>query len=79
MSVTTYDKASRLLATRSVQVRYANQDTVAASVLGDHGLHDIRWTRMTGWSCSCPAFGRCSHLEAVSSVTMRPVTAKAKS
>jgi hypothetical protein len=79
VSVATEAKATRLLAERRVQVKFCTDGIVAASVLGDHGIYDIRWNRLTGWSCSCPSWHRrCTHVEAVAGVTMKPV-AKAKS
>ena len=71
-------KASRLLADHAVQVRWATDRTVVAAVRGDSGVHDVRWSSLDGWSCSCPCVGRrCSHIEATRSVTMRSVTAGA--
>jgi hypothetical protein len=71
-------KAHRLLATDSVQIKFATDHIISAAVRGDSGIYDIRWSRDQGWDCTCPAFGqKCSHIEATRSVTMRPVGASA--
>jgi hypothetical protein len=66
-------KAVRLLADHRVQIRFASEHIVSAAVRGDSSVYDVRWSRNQGWSCTCQCFGRCSHEEAVSSVTVRPV------
>jgi hypothetical protein len=69
-------KASRLLAGHQVQIRWATDQIISAAVRGDGGIHDVRWDRLRGWSCSCPHVGReCSHVLAVQGVTTRPVGA----
>jgi hypothetical protein len=76
MSQNVTAKAHRLLATDSVQIKFATDHIVSAAVRGDSGIYDIRWSRDQGWDCTCPAFGRkCSHIEATRSVTMRSVNA----
>jgi hypothetical protein len=76
MSKTVEAKAHRLLATDSVQIKFATDHIVSAAVRGDSGIYDIRWSRDQGWDCTCPAFGqKCSHIEAARSVTMRSVNA----
>jgi len=66
-------KVDRLLATNSVQIKWATDGVISAAVRGDSGIYDVRWSRNQGWSCDCPCFGRCSHETAVAAVTMRPV------
>jgi hypothetical protein len=69
-------KAMQLLADKRVQVMTATEGLVIARVAGDHDLYVVRWDRGQ-WHCECPGgrFGsRCSHVRAVSSVTMRPPT-----
>jgi hypothetical protein len=69
-------KARRLLASDSVQIKFATDHIVSAAVRGDSGIYDIRWSRDQGWDCTCAAFGqKCSHIEATRSVTMRSVNA----
>ncbi len=41
------------------------RNTVAASVRGDGVVHQVRHDSTRGWTCTCPAMGRCSHLLAV--------------
>jgi hypothetical protein len=74
--MTVAEKANRLRADAQMQVVWATDQLIQAKVRGDHGIYDVRWDRLQGWSCSCLAFGRCSHTEAVSSVTMRSVVTK---
>jgi hypothetical protein len=79
MTETVTDKVARLLATESVQIRWATDQIISAAVRGDGGpIYDIRWTRNLGWSCTCQCMGRCSHEEAVASVTMRSVAVEVK-
>ena len=74
MSVTVEAKVDRLLTTRAVQVKFASDGVVSAAVRGDTSIWDIRWSRNQGWACTCPHFGaECSHVQAVRSITMRPV------
>jgi len=72
---TVVEKADRLRSEARVQIKWATDQLVQAAVRGDSGVWDCRWTRLQGWSCSCPAYGRCSHVLAVASVTMRSVRA----
>jgi uncharacterized Zn finger protein len=66
------EKARRLLATDCVLVMSADESRVVARVRGDSGIHDVEWDHGT-WSCTCPAWGRCSHQRAVALCTMNPV------
>lgn len=66
------EKADRLLTTSAVQVVAAGETSVTARVRSDHhGLVAVTWSCLDGWHCTCPAFGRCSHVEAVAAVTTR--------
>lgn len=67
------EKADRLRSEARVQIKWATDQLVQAAVRGDSGVYDVRWTRLQGWDCSCPAYGHCSHEQAVASVTMRTV------
>jgi hypothetical protein len=69
------EKSTALLAGRRVGLMFASEATVTGRVRGDHGPNEVRWSRLTGWSCSCPGWGRCSHIGAVLAVTMRPSAA----
>jgi len=65
--------AQRLLADGRVVIRWCTSSIVAAVVRGDDAVHEIRWSRLAGWSCTCPADHdtRCEYVEAVASVTTR--------
>ena len=67
--MTTATKARTLLADGHVQILSADEDHVAARVRGEHGIYDTAWYF---GSCTCAAYGRCSHELAVEQVTMRP-------
>lgn len=67
------DKARVLRQDGRIQILFGTDQLVQGRVRGDHGVYDVRWTRLQGWSCSCVNPRRCSHVEAVSSVTMRSV------
>ena len=72
--VTVAEKADRLRSEARLQIKYCTEGLIQAAVRGDSGVHDVRWTSMQGWSCSCPALvRRCSHVETVASVTTRSV------
>lgn len=58
-------KARRYLVEGRVTVLVVDTDHVRAMTRGDGELHRQRWTRPAGWTCTCTARGRCSHLLAV--------------
>jgi uncharacterized Zn finger protein len=62
-------KAGRLLASGAVTVLVCDDSFTIAHVCGDHGVHEVNW-RYGAWSCTCPAFGDCSHRRAVRLVTV---------
>jgi uncharacterized Zn finger protein len=64
-------KAARYLAEARLTVEQVNKDLVRATCRGSGAVYDVGWTSMFGWSCSCPAKGRCSHLLALMAVTVR--------
>jgi uncharacterized Zn finger protein len=67
-------KAHRLLLAGHVAVKSADAHLVLASVRGDSGpIYDVRWSHLQGWSCTCPAYGRCSHEDAVAHVADAPI------
>ena len=68
-------KARRLLGSGDVHIKWTTDSLIAATVRGDTGIYDVRWQRLTGWHCTCPSYGECSHREAVRIVTMRSVPA----
>jgi hypothetical protein len=69
--VTVATKARALLSEARVQIRFATDQLVAATVAGDHDVYEVRWDSFSArWECSCPELrGRCSHVEAVKQVT----------
>jgi len=66
------DKAKRLLVSSAVMVVSASTDEILAHVRGDTDLYTVEWNR-GHWACSCPCYSTCSHVTAVSMVTVRPV------
>ena len=74
MSTTEFEaKVTRLLTSNAVQVQWATDQVINSAVRGDSGVHDVRWSRLHGWSCSCPCLGECTHVVATRGVTMRSV------
>ncbi len=74
MRETATEKGRRLLADGRCQVKFATDADVLATVLGATQLYEVKWSRNTGWACACPELrGRCSHIEAVRTCTMRLV------
>ena len=70
-------KARRLLAEGAVHVHTADENRVTARVRGASGVYDVTWLGGR-WSCTCAAYGRCSHVKAVRLCTMgQRVTASA--
>jgi len=66
-------KALRLLTQGRVFIRSVTSIAVVADVRGDEGALYLVVGEAQGWSCSCPAVGRCSHALAVARVTLRPL------
>ncbi|MCH7667575.1 MAG: hypothetical protein IIC71_00005 [Acidobacteria bacterium] len=70
MTETTESKAKRLLATGHLTVRSLTVDTIAATIIGDHGTYKVGCDP-SGWHCDCPARTRtCSHITALQTVTL---------
>lgn len=65
-------KARRLLARGAVMVVSCADTHASAHVRGDHGIRDVNFVH-GGWSCTCPAFGDCSHIAVRLCTTQRPV------
>jgi len=63
-------KAHRYLAEGRLIVRAldAAAGTVSASVRGSGAVYTVSYSRSSGWTCTCPARGRCCHREAVALV-----------
>jgi uncharacterized Zn finger protein len=66
-------KGQRLLAEGRVIVKSITPQAVTASVRGDSGLIYTVVGDLGGWSCPCDALTRCSHIQAVALVTLRPI------
>jgi hypothetical protein len=62
-------KAGRLLSEGKVFITWVSPGSVCAKVQGDTGLRQV-CLHSGRWSCSCPAWHGCSHLEAVMWVTV---------
>jgi len=62
-------KALGYLTEGRVQLRAVTNRAVRAQVRGSGHIHHVRYDSH-GWSCSCPAQGRCSHLIAVQHVVV---------
>jgi hypothetical protein len=64
-------KSRRYLGEGRLIVEQVDANLVRATCRGSGAVYDVGWTAMFGWSCSCPAKGRCSHLLALQAVTVR--------
>ena len=64
-------KAFRYLCEHRLVVEHCDANLVRATCRGSGALYDCGWTPAFGWSCSCEARGRCCHLLALMSVTVR--------
>ena len=58
-------KARRYLAEGRLLLERVDRRQVVATCRGDGTVHRLGWTRNAGWTCTCEARGRCSHLLAV--------------
>jgi uncharacterized Zn finger protein len=64
-------KGMRYLGEGRLTVLHVDPERVQAQCRGAGALYRLRWSESEGWTCSCPAKGRCSHLWALLSVTVR--------
>lgn len=64
-------KGARYLAEGRLTIEDVGPNVIRASCRGSGCVHDVGWTPEHGWTCSCPALGRCAHLVALMSVTVR--------
>ena len=70
-------KARRLLAEGRLTIRVLSEHLIEAAVRGDSALvYTTRWDR-GGWTCTCDARSRCSHIRALQLVVLEPVGAAA--
>lgn len=70
------EKGRRLLTEGRLLIGYINEKKIVAVCRGDHDTYQLLYTPSTGWTCSCAARGRCSHLVALQLVTANPITRK---
>ena len=61
-------KGRRYLEEGRLIISTAGPSYVDATCRGSGDVHSVTYRR-GGWSCSCPALGRCSHLVALMLVT----------
>lgn len=61
-------KGRRYLAEGRLIISVAGRDRIDATCRGSGEVYAVTYRR-GGWSCSCPALGRCSHLTALMLVT----------
>jgi hypothetical protein len=64
-------KSCRYLCEHRLVIESVNADLVRATCRGAGAVYDVGWTPALGWSCSCPAFGKCAHMLALQAVTVR--------
>jgi uncharacterized Zn finger protein len=70
-------KARRLLSEGRVTVRTVSDLAIVANVRGDSAaVYLVTWSP-AGWSCSCPALSRCSHIGAVQLCVLAPLPLEA--
>ena len=62
-------KAARYLVEGRLIVSHVQRGGVSATCRGDGTIYELGWRPASGWSCTCPARGRCSHLIALGHVT----------
>jgi SWIM zinc finger len=65
-------KATRYLAEGRLTVTRVDSEHVEARCRGSGAVYRVSWNASEGWTCSCEARGRCAHLLALQSVTVRP-------
>jgi uncharacterized Zn finger protein len=66
-------KARRLCAEGRVTIRTVTDLAIVAKVRGDSAaIYHVTWSP-AGWTCSCPALTRCSHIGAVQLVVLAPL------
>lgn len=65
-------KARRYLTEGRVVIEAVDRKRIVATVRGSGAMHTVTY-EPGGWSCDCPATGRCSHLLAVGLVCVAPI------
>jgi uncharacterized Zn finger protein len=64
-------KGQRYLSEARLIVEYVDDDVIRASCRGGGAVYVLGHERGR-WHCTCPAKGRCAHLNALMLVTRRP-------
>ncbi len=65
MTENAHGKGRRLLVEERVNVLEVGPAHFRADLRGDSAkTYRVTFTRANGWTCTCPAVGRCSHLVA---------------
>jgi hypothetical protein len=70
-------KGARYLVEGRLWVRSAGPQGISAWCRGAGELYRLGFDPQRGWWCECPALGRCSHLWALETVTVRPMVREA--
>ena len=63
-------KGLRYLTQGRLVITHVSEKAIRATCRGSGELHSVGWLAGAGWSCSCSARSRCSHLVALHSVTV---------
>lgn len=64
-------RGRRYLVEGRLTVTLVHGDVVEAQCRGSGEVHELGHKPGRGWWCTCPARGRCSHLQALTLVTVR--------
>ncbi len=67
-------KSRRYLGEGRLTVEHVDARRVEATCRGSGAVYAVAWTLGEGWTCSCPALGRCSHRLALMAVVVRERT-----
>jgi hypothetical protein len=65
-----YAKSVRYLGEARLTIEHVDAEAIRATCRGSDAIYSAGWTPELGWTCSCPALGRCSHLLALMAVTV---------
>jgi uncharacterized Zn finger protein len=65
-------KAARLLVAGRLNVWWISDQEIRATCRGDSGVVYRVTFDPSGWSCTCPALSRCSHVLALQRVCLAP-------
>jgi uncharacterized Zn finger protein len=64
-------KGRRYLTEGRLTLERVDASGVRATCRGGGVIYDVAWAPGDGWSCSCPARGRCAHRVALELVVVR--------